>query len=107
MFSSEIEAKNNNKKPKCKGKSCKKMTINVGVTAQGTVTQGSCDTSAVWNKSCSPKWCVFDTNAACLFETPSYTYASDLAALSCKQCTQSTSSVCSASALKATLKVST
>ena len=66
---------------------------------------GSCDTSDVWNKSCSPNWCVFDTNVGCLFPPPTWTYAADLASLTCKQCTQSTAPTCTAASLKAKLKV--
>ena len=60
---------------------------------------GSCDTSDVWNKSCSPNWCVFDTNVGCLFPPPTWTYAADLASLTCKQCTQSTAPTCTAASL--------
>ena len=66
---------------------------------------GSCSTSAVWNMSCSPKFCIFDDNVACLFANPSWDYKADLAALSCKSCTPSTALQCKKASLQSTLKV--
>jgi hypothetical protein len=58
------------------------------------------------HRSCSPSWCVFDTNVACLFSTPSINYAQEISGLTCKTCTQSSNAQCSTSALKSLLKVS-
>ena len=67
---------------------------------------GSCTTSQFSNKSCSPSWCVFDHNVACLFAAPTWDYAGDLAALSCKTCTPSSASQCSKAAMNAAFKAS-